>query len=319
MNDKTRNIKDILFGSGNNPANKTFAETSTNALAKNQYEVTKNSTGNFLESVVYEVPINDIDQSDKRFQMRLPNHDISEIKKSIEEKGQQTPAVLLQMKGHDKFIIISGFTRTQSICELRINVVKAFIKKDIQEVEALTIALIENEARKDLTDWERIQGVVKLVKGGKTVTQVAADIGKKHSIISLYQKVYDSKESIREALKTNQINFSQANALANVQDKLSDKQIEELISKSKDLSVQNTKNVIAEILKGDNQVGDAVQKEKNRPKSAVTKKKNRFAVNINFKKVGEVYKFKAKFIISKDNKEEVREKLEEILKEIKGV
>ena len=284
MNDKTRNIKDILFGSGNNPANKTFAETSTNALAKNQYEVTKNSTGNFLESVVYEVPINDIDQSDKRFQMRLPNHDISEIKKSIEEKGQQTPAVLLQMKGHDKFIIISGFTRTQSICELRINVVKAFIKKDIQEVEALTIALIENEARKDLTDWERIQGVVKLVKGGKTVTQVAADIGKKHSIISLYQKVYDSKESIREALKTNQINFSQANALANVQDKLSDKQIEELISKSKDLSVQNTKNVIAEILKGDNQVGDAVQKEKNRPKSAVTKKKNRFAVNINLRR-----------------------------------
>ena len=32
-----------------------------------------------------------------------------------------------------------------------------------------------------------------------------------------------------------------------------------------------------------------------------------------------MYKFKAKFIISKDNKEEVREKLEEILKEIKGV
>ncbi len=316
MGDKSKKITDILFGVGNKPADKSFAETSAGFLAKNQYEVAKNSSGNFIESVVYEVPLEDIDIGDTRFQMRLPNNDISEVKKSIEEEGQQTPVILLKMKEHDKLIIVSGFTRTRAIQELKRPIVKATIKTDIQEVDALTIAFIENEARKNLTDWERIQCFVMLVKKGKTVTQVAKDIGKDHSTVSLYQKVYDSKEPIREALKKNLINFSKANMLARYQDRLNDAQIVEVVSKATELSVQNLKNVIEEILENKTSVKTAVREEKEKPKRNVTKRRNRFAVNINFKKSGEIYKFNAKFLIAKENKDEVKSKFEEILKEI---
>ena len=316
MGDKSKKITDILFGVGNKPADKSFAETSAAFLAKNQYEVAKNSSGNFIESVVYEVPLSDIDIDDTRFQMRLPNNDISEVKKSIEEEGQQTPVILLKMKEQDKLIIISGFTRTRAIQELKRPIVKATIKTDMQEVDALTIAFIENEARKNLTDWERIQCFVMLLKKGKTVTQVAKDIGKDHSTVSLYQKVYDSKEPIREALKRNLINFSKANMLARYQDRLNDAQIEEVLSKATELSVQNLKNVIEEILENRTSVKTAVREEKEKPKRNNAKKRNRFAVNINFKKSGEIYKFSAKFLIAKENKDEVKSKFEEILKEI---
>ncbi len=312
-----RKLKDILFGAKKD--GKTFAEQSTEALTKNQYEMVKNSTGKYLETTVYDVSIKDIDLSDKRFQMRLPDHDITEVKKSIAEEGQQTPVVLMQKRGNPKFLIISGFTRIQAIHELKQATVKAFVKVDLKDVQALTIALIENEARKDLTDWERIQGVVMLIKEGKTANQVALDIGKDKSTISLYQKVFASKEAIRNALKQNKINFTKAHILSVHQDKLSDKQIAEVIEKSKDLSVQNLKNVLSEVIQKSKEIGDAVDKEASKPKRAVSVKRDKFAVDIRFNKAGKYYKLHGKININANNATAVISRLEEIIAELKNI
>ena len=290
----------------------------TGELTNSKYNMAKNSVLGFAPEIIYEVPLEDIDLSDKRFQMRLPGHDISGIKSSIENGGQETPAVLLKRKDFNKLILISGFSRAQACDELNIKL-KALIKTEVNDADCVLIGLTENEARKDLADWERIQGTVMAIKEGKTASEVAKAIGKDHSTVSLYQKVFNAKEPIRTALKKDLINFTKAHILSVNQDRLTDTQIEEVILKTKDMTVSNFKNVVSEILNGKRPLNEAVQKEKDKPKRTIKSKRNRFAVNIKFKQTGEVFRFSAKILIGKENKDEVRTKFEEILKEIKDV
>lgn len=314
MTDNPGNKKNVFL---NVSASKTFAEASANALEKNQYEVVKNSTGNFRENCIYEVPLKDIDQDDKRCQMRESKQDISAIKKSIEEVGQRTAVVLNQKKGCAKYIIISGFTRTRAISELKLLTVRAIILNDISDIDALEYAMTENEARKDLTDWERIHGVVMLINGGRTAIQVAAIIGKDDSTISYFRKVYSSKSIITEALKKDVISYTQALALTLNQDKLNDAQLRDLVSRSEDLSVSQLKDAIRELLISVDTVVDPIQAQKRKPKTSVNSQRNNSGIYFRSSKTGDTLYCNAKFAVSKENKAEAIMKIEQLLKDIK--
>lgn len=303
----------------NSSSGNTFAVASTNALVKNQYDVVKNSTGNFVDGIVYEVPIEDIDQDDQRYQMRTSNPDIGIVEKSILEDGQTNPVYLFRLKGLKKFIIIAGFSRTKTISKIKGKRVKAYIKTNISHSEALRLATRDNIARNNISNWDTVCWVDKLLKDGVSVKEVCSSIGRNHSTVSGYQKIYHSKEIITKALEKSDISISQAYTLSVYEDRLSETQLIEIILNSNKLSVKKLENAIEELLISSVPVKESTKRQRSKPKLAAATKVNNGGQYFNFSKIGDTINFNTKLIISKENSGEVIAKLEQAIIDIKGL
>ena len=116
------------------------------------------------------------------YQPRQQMGDLSELTASIREKGILEP--LIVRRHGSRFQIISGERRYQAALQAGLTELPC-VERDVDDIETLELALVENIQRKDLTAFEESEAFGQLVsEHGYTHEALAKRIGKSRTSIT---------------------------------------------------------------------------------------------------------------------------------------
>ncbi len=120
-------------------------------------------------------------------QPRSEMGDLADLTSSIRDKGVLEPILVRPHggdKGADAYWIVSGERRYQAAVRAGLYDIPV-IEMDLEDEEALEIALVENLQRKDLTPFEEGEGYRSLAdRYGYTHEQIAEAVGRSRSVVT---------------------------------------------------------------------------------------------------------------------------------------
>jgi ParB family chromosome partitioning protein len=147
------------------------------------------------------VPISEIEPDPN--QPRTSMGDLQDLVGSIRDKGVLEPLLVRCPEGLSPgkaFRIISGERRYQASLEAGMYDVPVIVL-DVDDDEALEIALIENLQRKDLTPFEEAEGYQALgARHGYTHEQIAESVGKSRTVITESLQLLKMPPKVRDAV-----------------------------------------------------------------------------------------------------------------------
>ena len=136
--------------------------------------------------------------------VRKDYKDIEELADSILKRGQLEPTIMKKAEPKDDgtpmYEIVAGFRRHRAIKLLKekghnFNEMDAVIVTG----DRLTIQLVENLQRSDLTSREREEGIALMVESGLSQKEVAAELSKRPDYISRHITAYKIRKTAEEA------------------------------------------------------------------------------------------------------------------------
>jgi len=143
------------------------------------------------------IPLEHLDPNPHQARSELGN--INELMDSIRTKGILEP-ILVRSRGN-RFEIIAGERRFVASQNLGLKEIPA-IEMDVEENEAMEIALIENLQRKDLDLFEEADGLQALIDlYSYNHQQVSEKIGKARSTITEILSIAKIPQSVRDLIK----------------------------------------------------------------------------------------------------------------------
>lgn len=129
------------------------------------------------------------------YQPRQLMGDLSELMASIAEKGIIEPLVVRQLD--DRYQIVAGERRYQAAVQLGLTEIPIVIR-DVDDVEIMEIALVENLQRKDLTPFEEADALATLIdRSSYTHDQLAQRLGKSRTSITESLSLTNMPDEVR--------------------------------------------------------------------------------------------------------------------------
>jgi ParB family chromosome partitioning protein len=139
------------------------------------------------------IPIEDIEPNPN--QPRQQMGDLSELTASIREKGVLEP--LIVRKQTDHYQIISGERRYQAAIQAGLRELPC-VERDVDDLETIEIALVENIQRKDLTPFEEAEAFAQLVHHHEyTHEGLASRIGKSRTSVTETLSLHAMPEEVK--------------------------------------------------------------------------------------------------------------------------
>lgn len=139
-----------------------------------------------------EIPLEHIDQSDRRFQMRVVTR-VSDIKRSLESEHQHEPVELL---GPAPYRIIDGFRRCQAATELGWATIRAEVREGLSQDEAFRIAFASNFVRKNLSTLDKANAMRMAMKYGIRKEELPKVFGLSAKQVQRYLDVASLPEAV---------------------------------------------------------------------------------------------------------------------------
>jgi ParB family transcriptional regulator, chromosome partitioning protein len=191
------------------------------------------------------IPLENIDPNPHQARSELGN--IQELMDSIKSKGVLEP-ILVRSLG-DRFEIIAGERRFIASKNIGLKEIPC-IEFDVQENEAMEIALIENLQRKDLDLFEEADGLNALIDlYGYNHQEVSEKIGKARSTITEILSISKIPEKVREIIKSSGV-FSRSTIIETAKQKTDDDMLafaQEIVDRR--LTREDTRD-LSKLLKG---------------------------------------------------------------------
>jgi len=211
--------------------------------------IQKKGLGRGLSSLMgdVEIPLNE--NSNKSSDTRIPisklranplqprrlfnKESINELAASIKSKGLVQPILVRPSeKNPGDYEIIAGERRWRAAQIAQLHEMPAVIK-NLNDVESLEIAIIENVQRSDLTVIEEAAGYKKLIESyGHTQEQLSEIVGKSRSHVANIMRLLTLPQSIQDMITEGKISAGHARAIMNsaFPEKLAEKIISENLS-----------------------------------------------------------------------------------------
>jgi len=166
---------------------------------------------------------------------------LEELTQSIKEKGVIQP-VLVRRNG-DYYELIAGERRFRAANALNLKEIPAIIK-DVEDRDALEIALIENIQRQSLNPIEEAHAYQFLIdKFQVTHEKISEVLGKARVTVTNTLRLLKLPLEIQDEIKKNRISFAHGRALLEIDDLSQQRRlVQEVISK--ELSVRELENLI---------------------------------------------------------------------------
>ncbi|MBF0274850.1 MAG: ParB/RepB/Spo0J family partition protein [Nitrospinae bacterium] len=165
---------------------------------------------------------------------------LQELVNSIKTKGIIQP-ILVQRSG-DNYLIIAGERRWQAAKKAKLEKVPVVVK-DVTDVEAYELALIENIQRENLNPVEEAFGYKQLIDQFElTQEELSKRIGKNRSLIANSLRIINLPEEIIEDIKNGNLTHGHAKVILSLKDSQEQISLAKQI-KEKDLSVFNASKV----------------------------------------------------------------------------
>ena len=226
--------------------------------------IQKKGLGRGLSSLMgdVEIPLNET--SNKSSDTRIPisklranplqprrlfnKESINELAASIKSKGLVQPILVRPSeKNPGDYEIIAGERRWRAAQIAQLHEMPAVIK-NLNDVESLEIAIIENVQRSDLTVIEEAAGYKKLIESyGHTQEQLSEIVGKSRSHVANIMRLLTLPQSIQDMITEGKISAGHARAIMN--SAFPEKLAEKIVSEN--LSVREAENIAKQ---GKNQI-----------------------------------------------------------------
>ena len=121
--------------------------------------------------------------------------DLSELMASVSEKGIIEPLVVRQRLG--RYQIIAGERRYHAAVQVGLREVPVIVR-EVDDVEVMELALVENLQRKDLTAFEEAEALLQLQqKCGHTHEDIARKLGKSRTAVTESLSLASMPEEVR--------------------------------------------------------------------------------------------------------------------------
>ena len=197
-------------------------------------------TSETKEKVVY-LRIEDITPSPYQPRERFPEDKLSELIASIKEKGVIQPILVRTVEG-GKYELIAGERRLRAVKALDMPDIPALIK-DVDDVDALEMSLIENLQREDLNPMEEAHAYKRLCdEFNFTQEKIGQTIGKDRSTIANAIRLLLLPKEIQDCVASNTITMGHARTILSVEGERPQKRFCEQIIR-KGLSVRQAEQL----------------------------------------------------------------------------
>ncbi|HLR34722.1 MAG TPA: ParB/RepB/Spo0J family partition protein [Tissierellales bacterium] len=166
---------------------------------------------------------------------------LEELKHSIKDYGVIQP-IIVRKKG-EEYEIVAGERRWHATKNAGLEKIPCIIK-DVEEVEATKLALIENIQREDLNSIEEAKAFDDLMKNyGYTQEEVARIIGKSRSYIANTIRLLNLEDKVRNYVVEGKLSSGHGRALLAIEDEENQIKVAERIVKNK-LNVRDTEKLV---------------------------------------------------------------------------
>ena len=209
-------------------------------------EIPLNETSN--KSSDTKIPISKLRANPFQPRRLFNKESINELAASIKSKGLVQPILVRPSeKNPGDYEIIAGERRWRAAQIAQLHEMPAVIK-NLNDVESLEIAIIENVQRSDLTIIEEAAGYKKLIESyGHTQEQLSEIVGKSRSHVANIMRLLTLPQSIQDMITEGKISAGHARAIMN--SAFPEKLAEKIVSEN--LSVREAENIAKQ---GKNQI-----------------------------------------------------------------
>jgi ParB family chromosome partitioning protein len=145
---------------------------------------------------------------------------LDELTSSIREKGVMQPLLVRPADGPDQFEIIAGERRWRAAQRAGLHDVPVIVR-EVDDKEALELAIIENVQRVDLNPLEEAQGYEQLIEQfSYTQQDLAQVIGKSRSHVANTLRLLKLPREVRDMVSSGQLTAGHARTLITAADPL---------------------------------------------------------------------------------------------------
>ncbi len=191
---------------------------------------------------VAHLSIDDIDENSLQPRSHYDEGKLSELMQSIKDKGILQP-ILVRPK-NSRFEIVAGERRFRAAKALKLKQVPVIVK-EVNDQEALVLALVENIQRQELNPIEEALAFRKLINEfNYTQDSVAQSVGKDRSTISNLIRLLKLPDEIQKSITDGKMSMGHARCLLGVENIQEQKKLFELALK-KQLSVRELESIVA--------------------------------------------------------------------------
>lgn len=195
---------------------------------------------------VLNISVNDLTPNPYQPRIQMDEDSLEELSASIKEKGVVQPIIVRSM-GTDKYEIIAGERRFRACKMAGLPEVPAIVK-EVNDADAVAIAIMENIQREDLNAVELARAYNSLMNEfSLTQEQLAVTVGKSRPSVANIMRLLQLPQEIQEYLLADKITMGHARALLALENK--ETQIE-LCKKVMEmaLSVRQTEKLVQKML-----------------------------------------------------------------------
>ena len=171
---------------------------------------------------------------------------LNELTESIKSQGIMQP-ILVRKAENEKYEIIAGERRWQASKRAGINLVPVLIK-EIPDVSALAMALIENIQREDLNPMEEANALHRLREEfSMTHQEAAAAVGRSRAAVSNLLRLRNLNEDVKRLVENCDLEMGHARALLPLEGGLQSDTANSIVERG--LSVRETEQLVRRLLR----------------------------------------------------------------------
>lgn len=193
------------------------------------------------------IPVEMIGRSPYQPRRRIDPDALDDLVRSIRAHGVVQPVVVRPI-GKDRYELVAGERRWRAAQAAGLDSVPAVVREVPDEV-ALTIAIIENIQREDLTPLEEARGIARLIdEFSMTHREVADAVGRSRPAVSNLLRLLDLNEDVGNRFEAGELEMGHARALLALAGADQSKAAKEVVERG--LSVRQTEALVRRLLSG---------------------------------------------------------------------
>ncbi len=192
-----------------------------------------------------QIPLDSIDPNPFQPRRAFAEETLKELAESIRSSGVVQPVLLRHAPGNaDRFHLIAGERRWRAARLAGLQAVPAIIR-EIEDAEALELALTENLLREDLNPMEVASAYESLQqKFGLTHVEIAARLGVNRSTVTNTLRLLRLDPAVKQMIANGELSPGHARALAGIDSAATQKELARLILQ-RGLSVRQVEDMVA--------------------------------------------------------------------------
>ncbi len=158
------------------------------------------------------IPIDLVQRNPQQPRKHFGEEELAELASSIRAYGVLQPILVRPIAG-GKYEIVAGERRWRAAQRAGLHAIPAVVR-DLDEVEVLEIAIIENVQRADLNPIEEAQGFQALIdRFGRTQEEIAEAVGKSRPHIANMLRLLKLPEDLQQMVRDGRLSAGHARAI----------------------------------------------------------------------------------------------------------